>query len=172
MIANGSSASRAARTRHTPHHPEAPAAKCSSQTPKAPITPRSLTPAPPRGTHNMGPTPGIQNSAAEKSAAGARGFQSIFDEYICAWGYLHAGHQADPPSSDRSVPSWLSHQPELHCILLLWLLFLLLLLLLLLLLQIIPNRQPRHLRLTRGSLKYMSRRSSMVNHRFLNPSVC
>lgn len=45
-------------------------------------------------------------------------------------------------------------------------------LLLLLLLQIIPNRQPRHLHLTRGSLKYMSRRSSMVNHRFLNPSVC
>lgn len=56
--------------------------------------------------------------------------------------------------------SWLSLQPELYCRLLL------------LPLQIIPHRQPRHHHLTRGSLKYMSRRSSMVNHRFLNPSVC
>lgn len=167
MIAKGSSVSQAARTRLTLHHPEAPSAKCSSQTSKAPATPRSPTPAPPRDTHNRGPTPGIQNPDAEKSAAGAQDFQSIFGEYLCT-GLLHAGHQADPPSCDGSVPSWLSHQPELHCRLLL----LLLLLLSLLLLQIIPNRQPRHLHLTRGSLKYMSRRSSMVNHRFLNPSVC
>lgn len=40
------------------------------------------------------------------------------------------------------------------------------------LLQTVPCAQPRPLCLTRGSLKYMSLRSSMVNHRFLNPSVC
>lgn len=80
--------------------------------------PRARQPNPNSTSHPHSPAPQPGAPTVQHLHQGAKiQMQSIWWTELSKgfWYLLHTGHQAEPSSSDSLVPSWLSHQPALHC---------------------------------------------------------